>query len=260
MSYKIKLQVFEGPLDLLIYLVKKDHLNIYDIPIAQVTEQYLAYLELMKLLDLNIAGEFLVMAATLMQIKSKMLLPADETKGPEEEVEDPRAELVRRLLEYEKFKEIAENLRKRESERQELFSRPKAQFSKEKEAEGAEKDIPEEVYFEASLFDLISAFSRAMENVPKDIFYEVIKDEFTVEEKIHQTLHYLLVKSRIGLGELFAQAKNKVEIVVTFLAVLELIRMKEALAVQKGPFQDIEIIRNKENIVPYEKRGPAEVN
>ena len=117
-----------------------------------------------------------------------------------------------------------------------------------------------EAYFEASLFDLISAFSRAMENVPKELFYEVIKDEFTVEEKIHQTLHLLLVRSRISMAELFAQAKNKVEIVVTFLAILELIRMKEALAVQKGPFQEIEIVRNKENIVPYEKRDQAEVN
>ncbi|MBI4972303.1 MAG: segregation/condensation protein A, partial [Candidatus Omnitrophica bacterium] len=107
MSYKIKLEIFEGPLDLLLYLVKKDHLNIYDIPITQVTEQYLQYLELMQLLDLNIAGEFLVMAATLMEIKSKMLLPAQEGQIQEEE-EDPRGELVRRLLEYEKFKEVAE--------------------------------------------------------------------------------------------------------------------------------------------------------
>jgi len=109
MSYKVKLEIFEGPLDLLLYLVKKDHLNIYDIPIAQVTEQYLKYLELMRLLDLNIAGEFLVIAATLMQIKSKMLLPAEE--GQEESAqEDPRQELIRRLLEYEKFKEIAQAL------------------------------------------------------------------------------------------------------------------------------------------------------
>src|SRR3989338_9838416 len=111
MSYKIKLEIFEGPLDLLLYLVKKDHLNIYDIPIAKVTQQYLEYINLMQLLDLNIAGEFLVMAATLMQIKSKMLLPADETAGQEEEQEDPRAELIKRLLEYEKFKQIAADLR-----------------------------------------------------------------------------------------------------------------------------------------------------
>lgn len=255
MSYKIKLQVFEGPLDLLLYLVKKDHLNIYDIPISQVTGQYLAYLELMKLLDLNIAGEFLVMAATLMQIKSKMLLPAEESQGPEEEQEDPRAELVRRLLEYEKFKEIAETLRQKEAGQQEIFKRPKLP---EKESQASAPGP--EVYFEASLFDLISAFSKALENVPKEMFYEVIKDEFTVEEKVHQVLHLLLVKSSIFISELFSQAKNKLDIIVTFLSILELIRMKEVLALQRGLFQEIEIIRNKENIVPYEKRDQAKTN
>src|SRR3989338_1696903 len=114
MTYRIKLEIFEGPLDLLLYLVKKDHLNIYDIPISKVTEQYLQYLNLMQLLNLNIAGEFLVMVATLMQIKSKMLLPAEESQEIQAEQEDPRAELVKRLLEYEKFKEIAQNLRQRE--------------------------------------------------------------------------------------------------------------------------------------------------
>ncbi len=156
MSYKIKLELFEGPLDLLLYLVKKDHLNIYDIPIATVTEQYLQYLNLMQLLDLNIAGEFLVMAATLMQIKSKMLLPAEEQTGAEEEQEDPRQELVKRLLEYEKFKEIAESLRKRETDQREVFKRPKTGIDIDKEALGEK-----EVYFEASIFDLINAFYRA---------------------------------------------------------------------------------------------------
>lgn len=252
MSYKIKLDIFEGPLDLLLYLVKKDHLNIYDIPIAEVTQQYLSYLELMKLLDLNIAGEFLVMAATLMQIKSKMLLPAEPNQQAEEE-EDPREELVRRLLEYEKFKEIAENLRQREAGRQEVFKRPK---SEEVEEAGAQT----ETYFEASIFDLINAFSKAMENVPKEVFYEVIKDEFTVEEKIHQILHLLLVKSTLSISDLFSSAKNKIEIVVNFLAILELIRMKEIVAFQKEQFHEIEISRNKNNIIPYEKRTKAENN
>jgi segregation and condensation protein A len=247
MSYKIKLDIFEGPLDLLLYLVKKDHLNIYDIPIAQVTQQYLAYLELMKLLDLNIAGEFLVMAATLMQIKSKMLLPAEPNQETEEE-EDPRAELVKRLLEYEKFKEIAQNLRQRETDQQEVFKRPKIEAVGETNAET-------EMYFEASIFDLISAFSKALEDVPKEVFYEVIKDEFTVEEKIHQILHLLLVEPSLAISELFKEAKNKIEIVVSFLAILELIRMKEIVVFQKEPFQEIEISRNKDNIMPYEKRN-----
>ncbi len=251
MSYKVKLELFEGPLDLLLYLVKKDHLNIYDIPIAAVTEQYLKYIELMRLLDLNIAGEFLVMAATLMQIKSKMLLPPEETDQPAAEEEDPRAELVRRLLEYEKFKEIAETLRQREAAQSEIFKRQPAPEKKE-------APITNEVYFEASLFDLINAFSKALEDVPKEVFYEVIKDEFTVEDKVHQILHLLLVQPAVKLTELFSKAKNKIEIVVTFLGILELIRMKEAVAIQKGAFQEIEVCRNQNNIIPYERRDQTQ--
>lgn len=252
MSYKIKLEIFEGPLDLLLYLVKKDHLNIYDIPIAKVTEQYLQYIDLMKLLDLNIAGEFLVMAATLMQIKSKMLLPAQEAEGAQEQ-EDPRAELIKRLLEYEKFKEIAENLRQRELEQKEVFKRPKVEIDKELSSE-------KEVYFEASIFDLINAFSKALEEIPRNIFYEVIKDEFTVEEKIHDILHLLLVEEKMALSGLFGKAKNKLEVIVIFLAILELIRMKEIIALQKGVFEEIEVSRNKGNIIPYGKRDQAQTN
>jgi len=252
MAYKIKLEIFEGPLDLLLYLVKKDHLNIYDIPIAKVTDQYLAYLELMKLLDLNIAGEFLVMAATLMQIKSKLLLPAQVEENQEEE-EDPRAELVRRLLEYEKFKEVAESLRQRELGQQEVFKRPKP-------IDQAELPAERVIYFEASIFDLISAFSKALEEVPKEVFYEVFKDEFTIEEKVHQILHLLLERQNVALSELFMAAKNKIEVIVTFLSILELIRMKEIVAIQKGLFEDIEITRNKNNIIPYDRRNERETN
>ncbi|MBM3244729.1 MAG: hypothetical protein FJZ15_02955 [Candidatus Omnitrophica bacterium] len=248
MSYKIKLDLFEGPLDLLLYLVKKDHLNIYDIPIAKVTDQYLSYLELMRMLDLNVAGEFLVMAATLLAIKSKMLLPAEEGEGQAEEV-DPRAELVERLLEYERFKQIAEDLRQKEVSQQDVFKRSKAQDLNE---------LPEpevkEIYFEASIFDLINAFTKALQDVPKEVFYEVIKDEFTIEEKVHKILHLLLVKDSVGLSDLFEESKNKIEIVVTFLAILELIRLKEIVARQKELFDEIEITRNKENIIPYGRR------
>jgi segregation and condensation protein A len=251
MSYKIKLEIFEGPLDLLLYLVKKDHLNIYDIPIAKVTEQYLQYLNLMKLLDLNIAGEFLVMSATLLEIKSKMLLPAEES-APEQEQEDPRAELVRRLLEYEKFKEIAENLRGKELSQREVFKRPKSEMDKVALGES-------EVYFEASIFDLINAFTKALEEIPKELFYELVKDEFTIEEEIHEILHLLLVAPALTLSELFGKAKSKMEIIVTFLAILELIRLKEIVARQRGLFQEIEITRNKNNIIPYERRSQADI-
>lgn len=255
MTYKIKIELFEGPLDLLLYLVKKDHLNIYDIPIAQITQQYMRYLELMQLLDLNIAGEFLVMAATLLQIKSKLLLPPEEKpKEEEEDAEDPRAELIRKLLEYEKFKQIAEELRQKETSQQEIFKRPAR----------VENDVniptANETYFEASIFDLINAFSKALKDIPKDLFYEVIKDEFTIEEKVHQILHLLLVESNIRISILFTRVQSKVEIIVTFLAVLELIKMKEITARQTNLFEDIEISRNKENIIPYEKRDTPETD
>jgi len=246
MSYKIKLEMFEGPLDLLLYLVKKDHLNIYDIPISRVTEQYLQYLNLMQLLDLNIAGEFLVMAATLMEIKSRMLLPAEESLD-EKEQEDPRQELVKRLLEYEKFKQIAETLRQKETDQREVFKRPQAEAEKVAFKE-------KEVYFEASIFDLINAFSAALKDVPKEVFYEVIKDEFTIEEKVHEILHHLLEVQSVKLSELFSKAKNKIEVIVTFLAILELAKMKEIVARQSELFQEIEIARNKNNITPYERR------
>lgn len=247
MSYKIKLEIFEGPLDLLLYLVKKDHLNIYDIPIAQVAEQYLSYLELMRLLDLNIAGEFLVMAATLIQIKSKMLLP-QPSEEPQEEQEDPRLELARRLEEYQRFKEIAQELRQMEEGQQQVFKRPKveAQTFKGTEEKG--------VYFEASIFDLIDVFSKALKEAPRELFYEVVKDEFTIEEKIHQILHLLLDEPTIKLSDLFTKAKNKFEIIVTFLSILELIRLKEIIVRQKSLFGEIEVTRNKENITLHAKR------
>ncbi|MFH1413291.1 MAG: segregation/condensation protein A [Candidatus Omnitrophota bacterium] len=245
MSYKIKLEIFEGPLDLLLYLVKRDHLNIYDIPIAKVTDQYLQYINLMQLLDLNIAGEFLVMASTLMAIKSKMLLPIQEIQE-EEEQDDPRAELVRRLLEYEKYKEVAKTLRERESGQKEVFKRPKVELDKELTSE-------KEVYFEASIFDLINAFSRALKDIPKDVFYEVIKDEFTIEEKVHDILHLLLDVESMKLSDLFSKARSKIEIIVIFLAILELVRTKEVVARQQGLFDEIELTRNKENIVPYDR-------
>jgi len=244
MSYKLKLDIFEGPLDLLLYLIKKDDLDIKDIPIAEVTDQYMEYINMMKMLDLDIVGDFLVMAATLMQIKSRMLLPSDPTL---EEIleEDPREELMRRLMEYQKFKEIAEHLKIKESERQEFFAR-------HLDAERLEeiKADAREVYFEATLFDLITALTNALKKVPGKIIHEIIKDEFTVEAKIHEILHLLLERTSVQLNDLFGQARNKMEVIVTFLAILELIRLREIIAVQKYLFDNIIIMRNKENVIP----------
>lgn len=240
MSYQVRLEVFEGPLDLLLYLIKKNEVGIFDIPIAQITEQYLEYLELMEILDLNISGEFLVMAATLMHIKSKMLLPPEELPQEEEE-EDPRAELVKKLLEYSKFKEVALALREKELKRKEEFIRS-----------GTNRQFIDEegnVYFEASLFDLINAFSKAVGHISRETFQEIIQDEVTVEQKIHELLHLLMNSALIYFKDLLMEAKTKLEVVVTFLAILELIRLKEIVARQRNLFSEIEIIRNEKHRV-----------
>jgi segregation and condensation protein A len=242
MTYKVKLDVFEGPLDLLLYLIQKEEVDIYDIPIAKITDQYLEYLELMKLMDLSIAGEFLVMAATLMHIKSKMLLPPETVEGEEKPEEDPRAELVRRLLEYKKFKEAASELSQMESHHKHFFARVGPGVDVE--------DLPqEETFFEASLFDLITAFTKVLKDIPKDIFYKVVKDEFTVSEKIHDILH-MVVDKKVFFTDLFKAAKTKFEIIVIFLALLELIKIKEVMIVQAEPFGEIEIMKNVEAVTP----------
>src|SRR3989338_814061 len=186
MSYKIHLEIFEGPLDLLLHLIKEEELDIYDIPIMRITEQYLEYLNLMELLDLEVAGDFLVVAATLMQIKSRMLLPPDPGATEEEEC-DPRAELVRRLLEYKTYKEAAGRLRGFETERNRVFVRPPAGW--ENTMGGGDAAA---VFSEVSLFDLISALAKVIGNLPKEVFHQVVKDEFTVAEKIHEIFHELV--------------------------------------------------------------------
>ena len=243
MTYKVKLNIFEGPLDLLLFLIKREKIDIYDIPIANISQQYLEYLELMKLLDLEIAGEFLVMAATLIHIKSKMLLPPEETDAEEEEEEDPREELVRRLLEYKKYKDAAAQLEEIHQAQSDTFLR-KGAGSKEKvmSPDGME-------YFEASLFDLITAFRKVLKEVSKEVFHKIIKNEFTVSDKIHQIYHVLSKKPKIYFSSLFGEAKNKDEMIVIFLAILELIKIREILVVQKDFFAEIEIMRNPELVM-----------
>jgi len=247
MSYKLNLDIFEGPLDLLLYLIKKNDLDISDISISTVAEQYMQYIEMMKMLDLNIVGDFLVMAATLMQIKSRMLLPEDP-HAKEIVEEDSPDELVRRLNEYKKFKEIAEDLKEKEIERQKLFSR-----SSDEKTIKKIKEESKEIYSDASLFDLINALTTALNKEKKEISYEVSAEEFTVEQKVHNILHLLIDTTSVVLNKLFDQCVSKDEIIVTFLAVLELIRLKEIRIIQKRIFSDIEILRNKDNMVPLEK-------
>lgn len=238
---KVKLEVFEGPLDLLLYLIKKEEIDIYNIPIADITQQYLKYLDFMKMLDLNIAGEFILMAATLIHIKSKMLLPPDPNQATEEEEMDPRLELVQKLLEYKKFKEAASQLLVMEIKQKDVFVRS---------APCDIKPDDSKPFFEASLFDLITAFNKILKDIPKNVFYEVIKDEFTVEEKMHDIFHLLVDSPKLLFSDLFKDAKSKFEIVTIFLAILELIRLKEIVAVQDKVFAEIKIERNLVSIKP----------
>ncbi|MBU1083937.1 MAG: segregation/condensation protein A [Candidatus Omnitrophota bacterium] len=239
MSYKVKLNIFEGPLDLLLFLIKKDKIDIYDIPVAVITDQYLEYMNLMKMLDLEIAGEFLVMAATLIHIKSKMLLP-EEDREDETEEEDPREELVRRLLEYKKYKEAAAHLKEMQDLHSEVFLRRGSGMS--------EKIISDDgtEYFEASLFDLISSFKKILTGVTKEAFHKVFKDEFSVDDKIHEIYHMLAKQPSIYFSSLFIRAGSKDEVIVIFLAILELMKRSEIFVVQKGHFEEIEVMRNPE--------------
>ena len=240
MSYKVKLEVFEGPLDLLLYLIREEELDIYDIPITRITAQYLEYLNMMEILDLDVAGEFIVMAATLMHIKSKMLLPPDP-EGLESTEADPRAELVRRLLEYKSFKEAAEKLKSFETERGKIFTR----FGVEPELEDG--DSP---FVDISLFELMTAFAKVLQGLPKDIFHEITKDEYSVAEKVHEIFHRLAKQPTIYFSALFKTARNKNEIITIFLALLELMRIKEVIARQDIHFGEIEITRNTQAMQP----------
>jgi segregation and condensation protein A len=231
MNYQVKLEVFEGPLDLLLNLIKEQEVDIYDIPITQITQQYLEYIDLMRELNLEIAGEFLVMAATLTQIKSKMLLPPphEETEG-EDEGEDPRAELVRRLLEYQKYKDAARKLRERESVFANVYGR---------DAPLGYEGMEEDVYLEVSMFDLLSALKKVLDDV-KERGGEVIElDELRVTDRINQVLETLSESSPLSFSALFEDAFNKIDVIVTFLAILELIRLKMVRVRQGTEFGNI---------------------
>ncbi|MFH0778298.1 MAG: segregation/condensation protein A [Candidatus Eisenbacteria bacterium] len=226
--YHVKLERFEGPLDLLLHLIKKEEIDIYDIPIAHITLQYLTYIEMMQMLDLDVAGEFLVMAATLMRIKARMLLPA--TPEEEEEEEDPREELVRRLLEYKRFKEAAEGLREREAQRRLLFERgfPEMAF------ENGEVHLEE-----ATLFDLIDALRLALLRVSETPVHEIQADKLDVVRRIEEVAALVARRGKVRFSELLEDCRTRLEIVGTFISILELIKMGRAGAVQRGLFGEI---------------------
>lgn len=231
-DYKVSLEVFEGPLDLLLYLIKKDEVDIYDIPIGLITDQYMEYLQLMKVLDLNIAGDFIVMSATLMLIKSRMLLPVEDRKDQEdEEEEDPRWDLVRQLVEYKKFKDAADHLEGLEMHMENVFGR---------ESEHVELGAPPEVDLrDASIFDLISSLNEALGRIKEEDLQEIFAEEYTVSQKVTYIVENLRIAKRLSITDLFGGMVSRQEIVCTFLAVLELIKLNRIAAVQDAHFGEI---------------------
>ena len=243
MTYQIKLPIFEGPLDLLLHLIKEHEINIYEIPIAFITKQYLEYIELLKNLNLEVAGEFLVMASTLIHIKSRTLLPKSEVSADmEEEGDDPREELVRKLLEYKKYKEAAGLLRDKEIAYKNVFTRK------------AESEIPDEdeLLIEVSIFDLLSAFKNVVKNIKGSDTYEISVDEVSVTERINYIMEALGNSSYILFESLFSDMTRKMELVATFLALLELIRLKLIKIQQTKRFGTIRIFKTVEET----KNGP----
>jgi segregation and condensation protein A len=227
---RVQLEIFEGPLDLLLHLIKKNEVSITDIPIAAITEQYLATLEVMQSLDLDVAGEFLVMAATLVHIKSRMLLPLTDDEDDEEEGADPRAELVRRLLEYQRFKDVADQLERRDVLARDVFVR----------AAPPAEDVDPPGFREVSVFELLTALRRVMERLPKDAVHEVTLEKITVREKMTLLLDILRAKGPTLFESLFAEVKTRMEVVVTFLAMLELVKVRAIRIFQEemsGPIQ-----------------------
>jgi segregation and condensation protein A len=233
---KVRLETFEGPLDLLLYLIKKNEIDIYDIPISVITQQYLEYLEMMKNLNLDVAGEFLLMAATLLHIKSKMLLPVTgEEEGEKEEEEDPRAELVRRLLEYQRFKEAAQQLVKGPLLDREVFVR--SFFGDSLAESGGEEEVSGEV----TLFDLLEVMKKVLEGLPAEEFQEISAEHLNIKDKILQIMERLWDAESLAFTELYAASTSRREIVVTFLALLELLRLRMIRVYQGETFGTIRI-------------------
>ena len=217
MSYRIKLTEFEGPLDLLLFFIKRDELDIYDIPISKITKEFLEYLHVLQELDLEIAGDFIVMAAELMQIKVRMLLP----KAPGEvEEEDPRAELVRRLLEYKRFKEASTMLQQLEHEQTKLFYRQGFHSDPRKvvveDQEESLKDI--------TMYNLISAFKRVLDSVPTKIYHDVELMNVSIDEQMSYIADMLRIREQVTFFELVAHMTEKIRIIVTIIAMLEMVK------------------------------------
>ena len=238
-EYKVQFEVFEGPLDLLLYLIKKEEVDIYEVNLTKLATQFIEYIDLMRAFDLEVAGEFLVMASTLMFIKSRELLPVEQqvvVEG-EEEGEDPRWELIRQLVEYKKFKDAAAQLQTLEERQENVFPRLPAKVEFE------QPDAPAKP--EAGIFDLLNAVNAVLKRFQQKETNtrEIFEDKWSVSEKIEFVMSTIAARGTVRFAELFATAANRAEVVCTFLALLELIRLKQLACVQPEPFAEIEISR-----------------
>ncbi len=232
--YEVKLEAFTGPLDLLLHLIRKHEIDIYDIPVSLITQQYIEYLQLMKELNLSFAGDFLVMAATLIQIKSRMLLPQEAEAISEEEVgEDPRSELVRRLVEYQQFKEVAGQLSDREKFWRDMFQRESVHVPQVKEV----------LMDDVSMFDLLEALQEVVLRTETQVVVDITPETVTVQDRINGIVERLEVHPDLTFTELFDDASTRLDVIVTFLALLELVRMKLVRIFQGDLFGPIRISR-----------------
>jgi segregation and condensation protein A len=236
-EYKVQFEVFEGPLDLLLYLIKKEEVDIYEVNLTKLATQFIEYIDLMRAFDLEVAGEFLVMASTLMFIKSRELLPVDQqvVVEDEDEGEDPRWELIRQLVEYKKFKDAAANLQTLEERQENVFPRVPGKIEFE------DTDAPAKP--EVGIFDLLNAVNAVLKRFQEKTAgtREIFEDKWTVSEKIEFVLNVIAERGTVRFSELFESAANRAEVVCTFLALLELIRLKQLACLQPEPFAEIEI-------------------
>lgn len=242
---KVKLPVYEGPLDLLLDLIQKNEMDIRDIQISVIAQQYLDYINQMRELNLEIAGDFLVMAATLLYIKSKMLLPLDEEEE-EEEGPDPRAMLIEKLLEYQTFKQAAQELGVLETERGKMFTRQIADYYLQ-ELDPAEAGIDT---FSADLYDLLQAFHQVLAKASKEMVHEVFEEVVSIEEKMEEIRRRLEAEKRFPFSSLFAKPWSRNELIATFLAMLEITRLKQARVFQDKTFGEIMIERRASSSQP----------
>jgi segregation and condensation protein A len=234
MPYRVKISNFEGPLDLLLFLIKKNEVDIYDIPIATITHQYLEYVAIIRMLDLEGAGDFILMAATLIRIKAQMLLPKPPEEGEEEE-EDPRQELVRRLLEYQRFKEVANQLAEFEVSERQFFTRGHWDRDLDEIDPGDWIDLKSNV----SLFDLMAVFKQVLMRIPKDIQHKVERIPISVEEQVEYILQELQISKRLLFVTLLQKLPSKIFMIITFIALLEMMKRGMVTATQSGPFGEI---------------------